>query len=196
MAGELPSKKIAQKLKPCPRPLFQGYFDFKGGGRMSEKSLLNGKKILIVDDEPDVLETLQELLSMCEIETASTFEQAKELIETHDYNFAILDIMGVDGYRLLEFTTSRGITTVMLTAHALSPDNVVKSFQQGAASYIPKDEMVNIVTYLEDIVEAEKQGKNPWWRWYDRLAGFFEKKFGMEWQENNKEFWEKFRYHI
>jgi CheY-like chemotaxis protein len=177
-----------------------GYFrvihDGKGDGRMSEKSLLSGKKILIVDDEPDVLETLQELLSMCDIETAATFDLAKELIEAHDYDIAILDIMGVDGYRLLEFTSGKGITTVMLTAHALSPDNVVKSFQQGAASYIPKDEMVHIVTYLEDILEAEKQGKNPWWRWYDRLAGFFEKKFGMDWQENNKEFWEKFRYRI
>ena len=163
---------------------------------MTEKHLLDGRKVLAVDDEPDILETLTELLYMCEVETASTFDEARELIETRDYDLAILDIMGVDGYRLLEFAAGRGIATVMLTAHAVSPDNAVKSFQQGAASYIPKDEMVNIVTYLEDIIEAEKQGRNPWWRWYDRLAGFFEKKFGMNWQENNKEFWEKFRYHV
>jgi DNA-binding NtrC family response regulator len=163
---------------------------------MTAKNLLDGKKILIVDDEPDILETLGELLSMCEVETASTFDRGKELIQTRNYDLAILDIMGVDGYRLLEFATGRGITTVMLTAHAVSPDNVVKSFQQGADSYIPKDEMVNIATYLEDIIEAKEQGRNPWWRWYDRLAGFFEKKFGMDWQENNKEFWDKFRYHI
>ena len=31
---------------------------------MSEKGLLDGKKILIVDDEPDVLESLEELLPM------------------------------------------------------------------------------------------------------------------------------------
>ena len=48
---------------------------------MSDTSLLDGKKILIVDDEPDVLEVLTELLDMCEVVTASTFEQAKELLE-------------------------------------------------------------------------------------------------------------------
>ena len=32
---------------------------------MKDSNLLEGKKILIVDDEPDVLETLEDLLSMC-----------------------------------------------------------------------------------------------------------------------------------
>ena len=32
---------------------------------MGKISLLDGKKILVVDDEPDVLESLEELLSMC-----------------------------------------------------------------------------------------------------------------------------------
>ena len=33
---------------------------------MADAKLLDGKKILIVDDEPDVLDTLEDLLSMCE----------------------------------------------------------------------------------------------------------------------------------
>ena len=66
------------------------------------KGLLDQKKVLIVDDEPDVLETLKELLSMCEVTEATTFERAKELLETKVFDIAILDIMGVDGYRLLE----------------------------------------------------------------------------------------------
>jgi len=44
---------------------------------MKEENLLEGKRILIVDDEKDVLDTLRQLLSMCKITTASTFEQAR-----------------------------------------------------------------------------------------------------------------------
>jgi len=31
------------------------------------ENLLEGKKLLIVDDEPDVLDTLEELLPMCRV---------------------------------------------------------------------------------------------------------------------------------
>jgi len=34
---------------------------------MSSKDILKGKRILIVDDEPDVLESLIELLDMCKM---------------------------------------------------------------------------------------------------------------------------------
>ena len=34
---------------------------------MEENKLLDGKKILVVDDEQDVLESLEELLPMCEV---------------------------------------------------------------------------------------------------------------------------------
>ena len=163
---------------------------------MAERSLLDGKRILMVDDEPDVLETLGELLSMCEIEKASSYDEAVAAMESSSFDIAILDIMGVNGYKLLELANRNHVIAVMLTAHALSPDNVVKSYEEGAASYIPKDEMVNITTFLEDILEADAKGKNTWWRWYERLATFFENKFGPDWQDGNRAFWEKFRYHI
>jgi len=137
---------------------------------MSEKSLLDGKKILIVDDEPDVLESLEELLPMCDVVKASTFNEAKELLESQYFDMAVLDIMGVDGYKLLEIAKDRKVIAVMLTAHALSVDDTVKSYKDGAASYVPKDEMVNIAVFLEDILEAKEKGGNFWWRWLDRLA--------------------------
>lgn len=69
---------------------------------MEENHLLEGKRILIVDDEPDVLETLAELLTICVVKTASTFDQAKTLLESQYFDIAILDIMGVEGYELLK----------------------------------------------------------------------------------------------
>ena len=153
------------------------------------KNLLNGKRILVVDDEPDVLTTLEQVLSACTVHTALRFQEAKELLETQYFDFVILDIMGVDGYRLLEIAKAREMTAVMLTAHALSPDDALRSFKEGAASYVPKEEMANIVTFLEDILEAKQRRKHPWWRWFGRLGSYFDKRFGPGWKDKDKDYW-------
>ncbi len=162
---------------------------------MSDKDLLEGKRILLVDDEPDVLDTLEDLLPMCKTVKASNFKVAKDYLESEYFDMAILDIMGVEGYQLLDIANQRDVTAVMLTAHALSPGNIVKSYKKGAASYLPKEEMVNIASFLTDVLEAIEQGKNPWTRWYDRLGSFFEKKFGPQWQDDEKDFWEKYPFY-
>ena len=142
------------------------------------QELLDGKRVLIVDDEPDILETLEELLPMCKVTTASSFEQAKELMETESFDMAILDIMGVNGYELLKIAGEQRIIAVMLTAHALSPENTVRSFKEGAAYYIPKEKMINIATYLNDVLEAKERGKSFWTRWFERFGAYYEEKFG------------------
>ena len=161
---------------------------------MTEKSLLDGKKILIVDDEPDVLDTLEDLLPMCDLVRASTFDEAKNLLESQYFDMAILDIMGVEGYKLLEIGNKKNVIAVMLTAHALSVDDTVKSYKEGAASYIPKEEMANITTFLSDILEAKEKGKSFWWRWVERLGSYYDEKFGRDWQDNDEDFWRKFNY--
>ena len=162
---------------------------------MTAKDLLEGKRILLVDDEPDVLDTLADLLPACKTVKASNFKAAQDYLETEYFDLAVLDIMGVNGYELLEIANRRKVTAVMLTAHALSPENIVKSFKEGAASYLPKEEMVNIASFLSDVFEAREQGKNTWDRWYDRMGGFFEKKFGSQWQDDEKEFWDRFPFY-
>ena len=159
---------------------------------MSDNESLKYKRILIVDDEPDVLDTLEELLPMCDVVKATAFDEAKKLLETQYFDIAILDIMGVDGYELLEIAKQREVIPVMLTAHALSPENLAKSYKEGAASYVPKEEMTNITTFLNDILEAKEQGKNVWWRWLDRLGAYFDKKFGPNWQMGDEDLMEKF----
>ena len=161
---------------------------------MPEGGILEGKNILIVDDEPDILEVLEELLSMCNVVKASTFNEAKKLLESQNFDMAILDIMGVDGYKLLNIAKQKNITAVMFTAHALSPDNLAKSIKEGAASYIPKEEVAHIADFLTDILNAQTKGKNTWGPWQERLpSSYFEKRWGAAWQDNDKEFWEKFR---
>lgn len=168
---------------------------------MEWEALLRGKRVLMVDDEPDVLELLEEDLVMCKLTKASTFQQAKELLETQEFDFAILDIMGVDGYRLLEIANKRQVISIMLTAHALSPRDAVKSHEGGAASYVPKGRIGDIRAVLIDILDSRKRGKSFWWHWNDRFGSYFEQKFGSEWlqagefwKENQVKKWEKYFY--
>ncbi len=159
---------------------------------MANKEMLEGKKLLIVDDESDILETLEEMLDMCDVDTAKDFEEARQLLSENSYDVAILDIMGVRGYDLLEIADQKGIPALMLTAHALSPDNLVKSIKTGAHSYVPKEKISEITTYVADIIKSEEKGLAKNGIWFARLEPYFDNKFGSEWKEKDKEFWADF----
>jgi DNA-binding NtrC family response regulator len=153
---------------------------------------LQGKKILIVDDEVDILESLEDLLDECDIETASTFEAAQELLEKNTYDAAILDIMGVRGFDLLEIATEKKIPALMLTAHGLNPDNLVGSIKLGAKSYIPKERMSEIDIYLQEIFVSQEKGVEKSGNWFARLGSFFDERFGSGWKNKDKKFWNEF----
>ncbi len=157
---------------------------------MEPEKMLKGKRVLIVDDEPDVLELLTELLDMCKVDPASSFEEAKELLENNYYHIAVLDIMGVQGYELLEIANKREIPALMLTAHAISEEHLKKSIQKGASFYAPKDEINNIATFVADVLEAREKNKNVWAKWYERLSGFCDRRFGPNWRDQDPEFWD------
>ncbi len=157
---------------------------------MSANKILKGKLVLIVDDEKDILDLLTELLGMARVDTASSFEEAKELLESNEYDIAVLDIMGVKGYELLKIANEHNIPALMLTAHALSKEDLKKSAEQGASYYVPKDEINKIDVFVADVLEAIEKDKNPWVRWFERLGSFFDKKFsGPNWREQAREFW-------
>ena len=156
---------------------------------MKPEKVIAGKYVLIVDDEQDVLDTLVEYLDMCRLDTASSFGEAKKLLEENEYDIAVLDIMGVDGYELLKIANSRNIPAVMLTAHALSSDNLNRSAKEGAAYYAPKDKMDEIAAFLADVFEAIDEGISPWEKLLFRLDRYFNKKFhGTDWRKKVVEY--------
>lgn len=157
---------------------------------MSKDYLLNGKKILIVDDEPDVLSTLEELLDMCETVKALSFQEARELLHSNDYDFALLDIMGVNGLQLLDIANERKIKAIMLTANALNIETTIKSYKKGAAYFVPKDEMGRIADILVEILEATQKGENSWTAWLSRMETCYERRFGPNWKDKDREFWD------
>lgn len=157
---------------------------------MDVERTLIGKRVLIVDDEKDVLEVLTELLLLCKVDPASSFEKAKHLIETNYYDIVVLDIMGVDGFELLKIANEKGIPALMLTAHAVSEQDLIHSARNGAAYYVPKDEIDKIPLFIADVIDAKEKQKNPWIRWYQRLGSYFDTIFvGPNWREREKEFW-------
>lgn len=158
-----------------------------------EQNLLKGKRVLIVDDEDDIRQTVAELLEGCEVIEASSFDEARLLLETSELDIAILDIMGVEGYQLLDIANRRGILAVILTARALEPKDVVRSYRGGAASFLPKEKMGEITVFLRDVLEANEKGRDPWWRWMSRLASFWKSDFKKELREQDEEFWQKLR---
>jgi len=162
---------------------------------MDDINILKGKKVLIVDDERDILETLKDLLDMCIIDVALHFEDAKELLDKNRYDIAILDIMGVRGYDLLETANKKGIPALMFTAHALSPDDLVKSIKGGAQAYIPKEKMPEIASFVADLLTDHQEGKKHV-RWFSRLISFFDERFGYAWREKHKDLLEKYDWMI
>ena len=160
--------------------------------RATTEDILRDKRILVVDDEADILETIEELMDMCSLETVKTYEEARKRIRETHYDLAVLDIMGVQGYKILERARERKIPALMLTAHALTPDNLKESIVKGADAYIPKDELANLADHAADVIRARILGEASGNVWFSKLKPFFDKAFGKGWQETDKPFWDSF----
>ena len=155
-------------------------------------SFLSGKRILAVDDEIDILETIEDILVDAAVDTAGDYESTSAKIEQNRYDLAILDIMGVNGLKLLEETVARGIPTVMLTAHAINPEALMESIQKGAISYLPKEKLAELDELLEILLDAHQKGEPPWKILFEKLGAYFDERFGEGWQTKENKFWLEF----
>jgi CheY-like chemotaxis protein len=148
-------------------------------------SILDGKRILAVDDEEDVLTVLEEEIAEaspnCTVDKATTYTEAVEKMASWTYDLVILDIMGVRGFDLLELAVRRNFPVAMLTAHALTPEALQKSFEMKARAYLPKEKLGEVVPFLEDVLEYEYLP--GWKRLFGKLKGYFDSKFGPDWEK-------------
>jgi len=157
------------------------------------ESILNGKKILAVDDESDVLKILEEEIMgacpNCQFQKATTYESAAEMLKSQPYDVVILDIMGVRGFDLLELAVNRNFRVAMLTAHALSPEALKRSFDMKARAYLPKEKLGEVVPFLEDVLHYDYLP--GWKRLFEKLKGFFDTRFKSDWEKKTGLNWQE-----
>jgi len=160
------------------------------------ESILNGKSLLAVDDEPDVLDVLEEEIlgtaPNCYVDKATEYQKASELLSSLTYDLVILDIMGVGGFDLLNLAVNRPFPfpVIMLTAHALDPKALRRSIEIGARAYLPKDKLGEVVPFLEDVLRYENIP--GWGRLFQNLLGFFNARWGENWKKTDEQFWKEF----
>ncbi len=145
------------------------------------------KRILAVDDEPDVLETVEEALENYQVDKAYDFESARRLMVNEDFDLVILDIMGVRGLDLLDIAVERDFPAVMLTANALDPGHIMQSILRGAASFIPKEDIDKLDTLLDELFQMLESGESTWLHTMKRLAPLLDERFTPDWRDAYKD---------
>ena len=153
---------------------------------MAKESSLKNKVILVVDDELDILETVEEELDMCILHKAQDYDTAEQYLASYTYDIVILDIMGVDGFELLKDAVKRGFPTTMLTAHAFTPEALKQSIKLGAVFFLPKERLFELKEFLETAVLNKE--KFSWAYLFDKLGKYLNKRFGPDWKERDKFF--------
>jgi CheY-like chemotaxis protein len=159
---------------------------------MQKESYLAGKRILAVDDEPDILESIEDILEGSIVDRAGDYSTASEKLKMNRYDLVILDIMGVNGLKLLDEAVERNFPAVMLTAHAINPETLMTAIRKGAISYLPKETLPELDELLTEIFKAHEQGEPPWKLLFQRLGKYFDERFGPGWKEKEKSFWSEF----
>ncbi len=150
---------------------------------MTDLGVLADKRILAVDDEEDVLAVIEEQLGDCILITAKNYDGARELLEKEVFDLAVLDIMGVRGFDLLEIATRRKIPSVMLTAHSLTPESLQKAIDKGAVSFLPKEELARLSELIAEILDEAAKGRTHWPKLKSRLGYRFKELWGDLWEQ-------------
>ncbi|HET8637705.1 MAG TPA: sigma-54 dependent transcriptional regulator [Acidobacteriaceae bacterium] len=103
----------------------------------------NAQRILIIDDEAAIRESLETLLGLegYAIETAVNGEQGLERIEENSYDLVLLDLAlpGKSGLEILPLIRERhpSLPVIMITAYG-KVDNVVDAIRSGAQNFVQK----------------------------------------------------------
>lgn len=101
------------------------------------------KRILVVDDEQDVRETLESVLAKLEYDpiVAASGKEALDLIKTKKIDVVLSDLYmpEMDGIELLKRvkTENRNIVFLMITAHP-TIETAVDAIKKGAYDYLTK----------------------------------------------------------
>jgi len=126
------------------------------------------KRILIVDDEPSILETIKFHLEMNDYDILSATDgmEALKLARSKGPDLILLDLMLplMDGYKVCKMLKMdrryKDIPVIMLTAKAGSVDEV-EGYQSGADAYIKKPfDLEALSGVVEEMLEKKGSMSN------------------------------------
>jgi len=141
---------------------------------------LRKKIVLTVDDEPDILAALKDLLDDdYTVHEACSFDEARRKLKETEYDTVILDIMGVEGFKLLKMAVENDYPAIMLTAHAFNLEALRECVESGAVSFLPKDHMPKIGQYVKDALTMTRVGART--KYFQTISRYMESRFGNEW---------------
>lgn len=119
-------------------------------------------KILIVDDEPRIRDSLKLLLDEqgYDVYTVSSGQEAKDILSVYQFDLALLDMVMPDmnGHQLMEhiYETSPGTMVVIITGHA-SLDSAIGALRRGAYDYLRKPfEFEELLKTVQNALDQKK----------------------------------------
>ena len=130
--------------------------------------MIEGSKVLLVDDSADVVEILSDFLTMngCKVHSASTGRAATDILATEEIEIVILDVKlpDVNGISLLDIIKVRNptVAVIMITGHH-DPNFVVEAMKKGASDFLMKPfefdklmlSMMRVLRERELLIEKE-----------------------------------------
>jgi DNA-binding response OmpR family regulator len=122
------------------------------------------QKILVVDDEENVCQSVKKVLSRrgYEVSQALNVDSAVELMKEMSFDLVITDMMipGTSGLELLQIVRDHypELDVIMITGYA-SIESAVKATKHGAAAYLPKPFTPEELTKITESTLADKSFK-------------------------------------
>ena len=118
-----------------------------------KKELRKKSKILVVDDDREILHIIQSSFAQeeCEILTAMSAEKAFEVIEKQNPQLVFLDIHlpGIDGIEALKWIKQMNENIIVIMVTAFGDDkNALRCMKLGAAAYVSKPFDINYIVML------------------------------------------------
>ena len=125
------------------------------------------KRVLVVDDEPDIRELLSITLEQMNLEvvTAAKLAKARKLIESEEFDLCLTDMRMPDGngLELVEYiqTNNPHLPVAMITAHG-NMEIAVDVLKKGAFDFISKPlQLMRLRNLVQSALQLKKESPDP-----------------------------------
>ncbi len=126
----------------------------------------NRKRVLVVDDDPELLQLVRVLLSRINLETicvenaadAAQFLRTEPLPELMILDLMLPDVSGVEFLRQMRSKANFDAMPVLILSALIDPDRIRAALDAGADRYLTKPYIANnLLTVVQDMLRAGRR---------------------------------------